>query len=271
MRSVTNPPDGEPPSVSSSPPQNLGRNDNESSLLPELAKEAAKAAGQDNASNSEVIARHVHEALRSIFRFFVPFCEYANCIGPEIQRSYRLDTRAAYANLEWRGAFASSRNRDMAESALLDHVTFSVHLHAPEPVIVRRRWDQLQTLKTELRILHLRALDDLDVVGEAKQEWYELRLAPDIPVLMLFQGNFSEGRIDVLTSNFDGFGIAAFEIELEDVAPKLLDGVGRFLIGRSNVLPLPLRRVHHPIKAATSRLGTAPSHRPAFEILEPPP
>src|SRR5206468_7238372 len=123
--------------------------------------------------------------------------------------------------------------------------------HAPAPVVVTKRWDQLQAFKTELRVLNLRALDDLDVVGKAKQEWHEVRLAPDIPVLMRFQGNFSEARIDVLSCNIDGFGVAAFEIELDDVTPKLLDGVGRFLIGRSNVLPLPLRRVRHPIAPLT--------------------
>ena len=229
------------------------RNDTDSSLLADLAKEAAEAAGvgQDAARDRKDLTRHVHETLREISRYFGPLCEYANRIGPKIRRVYRLDSRTAYTNLEWRDAFVGTRNQELGERALLDHVTFSVYLHAPEPVMVTKRWDQLPAFKTELRVLNLRALDDIDVVGKARQEWYEVRLAPDIPVLMRFQGNFSEGRIDVLSCNIDGFGIAGFEIELNDVTRKLLDGVGRFLIGRSNVLPLPLRRVRHPIAPLT--------------------
>jgi hypothetical protein len=221
----------------------------ESTLLAELAEEAAEAAGssQDIARDGDALAQRVHDALRRIVRFLVPFCAHANTLVPEIRRSYRLDKRAVYTNLQWCDAFASSRNQEVAAGALLDHVRFSVRLEAPEPVIVTRRWDQLPVLETELRVLNLRALDDIKIVGNAKQEWHRVRLAPSIPVQMRFQGNYSEGRIDVLASNVDGFGIAAFEIDADDVTPTLLDGIGRYLIGRSNTLPLALRRVREPV------------------------
>jgi hypothetical protein len=220
-----------------------------SSLLAELANEAADVKGADAtlARDRDAAAHRVHEALRDVFDFLVPFCEHANRIEPEVRRTYRIDNRAAYTHLQWRDAYVSARKREVADGALLDHVTFGVRLAAPEPVIITRRWDQLQTLKAELHHLHLTALDDFDVIGKPKQEWYEVRLAPEVPVLLRFQGNFGEGRIDVRSCNIDGFGITSFEIELDAVTPKVLDGVGRFLIGRSNVLPLELRRVRQPI------------------------
>jgi hypothetical protein len=223
----------------------------ESSLLSELAGEAADVAGrgQEVARESDDLAQRVHGALRRIFRFFGPFCEHANVIAPEIRRSYRLDTRTAYANLHWCDAYVSSRNQQEAVDALVDHVTFSVRLRAPEPVVITRRWDQLQGLERELRILNLHAIDDLSMIGKAKQEWHDVRVTESIPVLMRFTGRYDEGRIDVLASNIDGFGIAAFEIALSDVTPELLDGLGRFLIGRSNTLPKALRRLRDPVDA----------------------
>lgn len=220
-----------------------------SSLLAELAGEAADAKGADAsvARERDALARRVHDALRDVFDFLVPFCEYANRICPEVRRSYRIDTRAAYTHLEWRDAYVSARKREIADGALLDHVTFGVRLHSPEPVIITRRWDQLPALKAELHHLHLTALDDFDLIGKPRQEWYEVRLAPEVPVLLRFQGNFAEGRLDVRSCNIDGFGITSFELELDAVTPKALDGIGRFLIGRSNVLPLELRRVRQPI------------------------
>src|SRR5206468_865566 len=113
------------------PPVDRRRHETESSLLAELAKEAAEAtgAGEDTARNRRAVARHVHETLREISSYLGSLCEYANCIGPKIRRVYRLDTRTAYTNLEWRDAFVSTRSRELRERALLDHVTFSVYLH----------------------------------------------------------------------------------------------------------------------------------------------
>lgn len=222
----------------------------ESTLLNELAGEAAHVVdrGQVVARDSNDLAQRVHSTLRRIYRYFGPFCEYANVIVPEIRRSYRLDTRTAYANLQWCDAYVSSRNQGEAVDALVDHVTFSVRLRSPDPVVVTRRWDQLQALEKELRILNLHALDDLKLVGKTKQEWHDVRVTESIPMLMRFMGRYREGRIDVLASNIEGFGIAAFRLDLSDITPQLMDGIGRFLLGRSHALPRALRRLRDPVE-----------------------
>lgn len=122
------------------------------------------------------------------------------------------------------------------------HVAFSVNLCSPEPVIIKRPWDQFDALKRELQYLRLRPLDDLeDLYRKQKQEWLQARLEPAFPVQITFQGNYENGKIDVTTRNIEDFGTATFKLEPEDITSVLLDDLGLFLMGGTNKLPGLLR------------------------------
>lgn len=228
------------PQAASAPPAPAG----ESSLLAELAREAEEKLGSGTSSAQERQARAqaVNEALERIFQFFNLFARHANNLEPAVTRSYRLDMHTTFAPLQWRAAFADYRKQDLSEKAYLAHVGFRVRLVAPQPVVVSRRWDQVDALKKELHILDLKVLDGSEPVGSPQQERIEVVLAPDVPVQMRFRGNYGEGRIDVLARNVEGFGIAAFELDLADATQALFDGIGRFLLCRTNQLPPALRR-----------------------------
>jgi hypothetical protein len=71
-----------------------------------------------------------------------------------------------------------------------------------------------------------------------------MHLAADFPVQLTFGANYDSGRIDVLSRNLDGFGIAAFTCNPDDVTQGFLDDLGRFLLARSNSLPAALHRAH---------------------------
>jgi hypothetical protein len=215
-------------------------------FLAELEQEARAAAGasEGHGHDHAAKARLIHEALGRIFQFFNMFCRYTNALAPTVGRAYRLDAQTAYTDLKWRGAAARSRRQSLAENALLEYVAFRVSLLAPAPITVIRRWDQMEILQKEMHILDLRPAEGIDIDDEAAQGQVSLRLAPDLPVQVTFRANYERNRIDLLSRNLEGFGIAAFTCHAGDVTQQFLDDFGRYLLARTVKLPVALHRVH---------------------------
>lgn len=217
-----------------------------SGFLAELENEAAAArgSGESEAVQREIRARRVHETLGRVFNFLNVFCRHANTLAPTITRPYRLDAHIAYTDLKWQEASVRYRLQNLREKALMDYVTLNIRLAAPAPVQVVRRWDQIEQLKKEMHILDLKPADGIDLDEKPQQENVNILLAPDFPVQLTFRANYRKDRIDLLSRNLDGFGIAAFVSNAADVSQQLLDDLGRFLINRSDKLPAGLQPVH---------------------------
>lgn len=217
----------------------------ESGLLAGLAREAQAKQGsrQSAVQHGKARDKQVDEALNRLARFFNPFIKHANEAEPEINRSYRYDARTVYSGLKWRGATLETRKLSLSEAALTDFVDFSVMLCAPEPVLLKRPWGPFETLQKELQVLKLRVFDDLEAGSKKpRQEWLEARLAPDFPVQIRFQGDYAEGDIRVNCLNLGGFGVSACRLAPADATSAFLDDLGLFLLGRSDRLPVQLRR-----------------------------
>lgn len=216
-----------------------------SGLLAGLAQEAKERldSRQTSLQTTQAKARRVDEALGRIVKFFQPFNKHVNDMEPMISRTYRYDARTVYSNLKWRGAVIDHRKQSVSDSALMDYVVFSVNLHAPEPVLLKRPWGPTDTLTKELHYLRLRVLDGEETGRKPGQEWLETRLAADFPVQIKFQGNYAETSIDVMCRNLGTFGVVAYKLEPDEVTTAFLDSFGLFLLGRSDKLPAQLRRV----------------------------
>ena len=209
-------------------------------LLASLALEA-----KDSLSAKQILdrekqdsVRRVHEALDNILKFLIPFTRHVNDVAPAINRIYRLDARTVFDKLTWQNAIVDSRKQNLTDSALFSYVAFSVNLVSPESLMIIRPWDQFNAVKKELHNLRLVTLDDLDEIHKRpKQEWLQARLEPALPVQITFQGNYEQGKIDVLARNLQDFGRAAFRLEPDDITPLFMDELGLFLIGRSDKPP----------------------------------
>lgn len=208
----------------------------ESGLLASLALEAKESldARQTIDRDKHARTRRVHDALDRILKFFIPFTLHVNNVEPAINRIYRLDARTVFDKLKWQGAVVDSRKQNLSDSAHLSYVVFSVNLLAPGPLMIKRPWDQFDALKKELHHLRLRTLDDLEEIHKRPQQvWLQARLDPALPVQITFQGDYENGRINVLARNLQDFGRATFRLESEDITSALMDELGLFLIGRS--------------------------------------
>ena len=212
-----------------------------SDLLAELAGEATQRnkALQSEEQNREERSQNLHVALSKIFQYFSQFCNHLNKIKPTTPRVYNVNPQIAYSNIQWGEVRIDSRKQSLSDKALIDHVSMLVKLTATSPVLTKRRWNELDSLKKELSDLGLRPIEDLNVQArkQPQQEFFELELAPDFQMRIQFQGNYDTGKIDLLSNNFDGFGLAAHLLDPADVDQQLLDEIGRFLIGRNDSLP----------------------------------
>lgn len=233
-------PAAEPEAVSAPPPVEAG------GFLAELERETRVAAGTGRsvAETQAADARLIHEALGRVFQFFNSLCRYANALAPTIERVYRLDGQIAFTELKWRDAATRSRQQSLRERALLDYVVFRVSLVAPAPVAVVRRWDQMEALRKDMHILDLREVEGIEGGDELAQGLVRMHLAADFPVQVTFRANYSRNRIDLLSRNLEGFGIAAFTCAPADISQQFLDDLGRFLLARASKLPPGLNRVH---------------------------
>jgi len=212
----------------------------QSNLLASLALEA-KQSQQSKArvdQNKQAVDLSVHEALDRAYTFFLPFVRHVNEMEPAINRIYRLDARSVFANLKWQGGLVDSRKHGLNDSSFRSYVAFSVNFLAPEPIFLKRPWGQFEALKKELHNLKLSTQDDIDVIHKRpKQEWLETYLDPALPVQIIFQGNYSHGKVDLLTRNLLDFGQAAYSVVPENISAEFLDELGLFLMGRTDKLP----------------------------------
>lgn len=155
----------------------------ESSLFARLARDAqAKSVAKQSVQHARVQpaehytkARHLHETLGRIAKYLDPLAQHVKKAEPHIKRSYIFDPQTVFTNLTCRTAHSDSRKQYLSESALLDHVLFSVILCAPAPVEISRPLDMIEALKEQLDKLKLRSLEDMDLLGKELKE-YKLRL-----------------------------------------------------------------------------------------------
>ena len=143
----------------------------ETGLLAGLAQEAKEKLGsmQSMLQENQAKARRVDDALNRIIKFFNSFIRHVNAVEPSINRTYRYDARTIYCNLKWRGATIDYRKQSISDEALMEYVTFSVNLYAPEPVQLKRPWVPIETLKKELQHLRLRLMDDMETGQQEDQ------------------------------------------------------------------------------------------------------
>jgi hypothetical protein len=213
----------------------------ESDLLNELAETAANRAEslQTEEQRRQELSLSIHNALHGIYQYFSQLFEHLNAIKPVAPRACHVDSRTAYSSIEWIEAKADLRKQSLSDNAMVDHVSLRIRLTAPESVRITRRWNELEKLSSELEEFGLRPVEDLysQARRQPQKEFVEIELAPDFVTRMQFQGDYDAGHIELLSNNFDGFGLAAFVLKPADVTHHLLDEIGRFLLGRTTGLP----------------------------------
>lgn len=217
-----------------------------SDLLAELAGEATQKSQAQQSSEEMLRVRSeaLHDALNKIFKYFALFTNHVNTLHPNIPRNYGWGSQTEFKDLKWVEGFADARKQSLSDNAYLDEVFLRVTLSSPNPVQIKRWWHQMGELKRHLHAYGLRSPQDIDDLLREKpqQEVFQLELEPDFQINMRFQGNYNTGVIDLRCNNLEDFGLTAFSFDPGVATPKLLDELGRYLLGRNPELPKSLRK-----------------------------
>jgi hypothetical protein len=218
-----------------------------SSFLAELAGEATEmlAAKRAQQQDHQAMTQSVNAALERTYKFFHLFAKHLNALEPEVPRIYALDGKTQFSQIKWKSGMAEYRKQSIADNALMNHVYFQVRLTFSGPVTVTRRWEQFDEIKKDLNAYGLKTLEDMHDLwrNRAQKVTFQVNLEPEFIVWMRFLGNYTDGTVELESNNLDGFGVMKGKLNPELLQSNILDGIGRFLMGRSNVLPPELELV----------------------------
>lgn len=226
----------------------MGNSKNEmSGFLAELASEATQKLEAQRALQQDrhTISQNVNSALERTFQFFNLFTKHLNSLEPDIPRIYALDGKTQFSQLKWKNGMVEYRKQSFADNALLSYVYFQVRLTVPKPVMLTRRWEQFDEIKKDLGVYGLKTVEDMHEMwrNRSQKVTFQVTLEPEFIVWMRFQGNYDDGCIELECNNVDGFGVMNGKLKPELLQSNILDEVGRFLMGRSSVLPQELELV----------------------------
>jgi hypothetical protein len=137
------------------------------------------------------------------------------------------------------------RKQSIADNALMNHVYFQVRLTIPDSVTLTRRWEQFEEVKKDLNAYGLKTKEDMHELWRNRSQTvnFQVTLEPEFIIWMRFFGNYADGSVELESNNLDGFGVMKGKLNPELIQSNLLDGVGRFLMGRSSALPQELELV----------------------------
>jgi Holliday junction resolvase RusA-like endonuclease len=220
----------------------MNQSNNEmSNFLAELAGEATEklAAKRSEQQDQQAITQSVNAALERTYKFFHLLTKHLNALEPEVPRIYALDGKTQFSGIKWRSGMAEYRKQSIADNALMNHVYFQVRLTLPAPVTVTRRWEQFEETRKDLDAYGLKTEEDMHELwrNRAQKVTFQITIEPEFIVWMRFLGNYTDGRVELESNNLDGFGVLKGKLSPDSLQTNILDGVGRFLMGRSNALP----------------------------------
>ena len=212
-----------------------------SGFLAELASEATQKLEEKRARQQDrhTMTQNVNSALERTFNFFNLFTKHLNALEPEVPRIYALDGKTQFSRIQWKSGMAEYRKQSIADNALMDHVYFQVRLSIPESITLIRRWEQFEETKKDLDAYGLKTLEDMHELWRNRSQKvnFQVTLEPEFIVWMRFSGNYAEGVVDIDSNNLNGFGGLKGRLNPELLQMNMLDGIGRFLMGRAGALP----------------------------------
>jgi hypothetical protein len=221
-----------------------------SSFLAELAGEATQKLAAQRASEQDRLAmiQGVSTALERTFKFFNVFTQHLNALEPEVPRVYALDDKAPLSRVKWKSGMVEYRKQSIADNALMSHVYFQVRMSMLDPVTVTRRWEQFEAITKDLNSFGLKTVDDIQDLwkNRAQKVTFQTKLEPEFIIWMRFLGNYADGTVTFESNNLDGFGAINSSLKPDLLQTNTLEGMGRFLMGRSSTLPQELGLAKDP-------------------------
>ena len=208
----------------------------ETSLLDQLRQQAASRQREINSAEVErtVINETIDNALQQLFSFLHELVQQLNIVRPEVPRRYLLIDRYEIGEMHWQDGFADYRTQPQSAGAMVELVTFTYQLSAPEIINIGRDALVVERFRTLLFDYGLQA-SCKEIRNERRYiERAEFSVKSQLSVSARWRADFSQGRIILETRNLERLGNINYIVRPEQIDQGFLDEFGRMVLGHPN-------------------------------------
>ena len=204
------------------------------SLLDQLRQQAANLRLDQNIAQSERSAGNklIDETLKYIFFYLHDLVQQLNTLKPGVPRTYPLAEKFELNKLVWQEGFADYRTQAQSDGAMLELVTLSYQLRAPDSLKVERSGEVAERFRTMLFDFGLQFS-----FKEFKNERrYVERVAFDIQrqlsVSVRWRADFERGLLVFETRNLERLGPLSLNVRPAAVDFSLLEELSKLILGQ---------------------------------------
>lgn len=206
------------------------------SLLDQLRQQASSRQREINSAAIErtVINEAIDNALQQLFSFLHELVQQLNIVKPEIPRRYLLIDRHEIGEMNWQDGFADYRTQPQSAGAMVELVTFTYQLSAPEIISIGRDALVVERFRTLLFDYGLQS-SCKEIRNERRYiERAEFSVKSQLSVSARWRADFSQGRIILETRNLERLGNINYIVRPEQIDQGFLDEFGRMVLGHPN-------------------------------------
>lgn len=208
----------------------------DSPLLGELRQKAWQRQQELHLEQVErtAINEAIDRGLRQVFGYVHELIKQLNIVKPLVARDYSLQDTACFANLCWQEGFADYRSQSPSAGALLDEVSVSYQLAAPERLTIGREGPGVERLRQALFDYGLRF--QVQEVRDSRRHLLraEFDIKAELSVNARWRADYGRGMVTLDTRNLERLGSYSFTLAPEQLGRELLDEFGRLVLGEPN-------------------------------------
>lgn len=176
----------------------------------------------------------IDRGLRQVFGYLHELTKQLNIVKPHVPREYPLLDTACLTHLVWQEGFADYRTQSPSAGALLDEVSFSYQLAAPERLTIGRDGPGVERFRQALFDYGLRF--QVQEVRDSRRHLLraDFEIKAELSVNARWRADYGRGVVTLDTRNLERLGSYSFSLAPEQLGRELLDEFGRLVLGEPN-------------------------------------
>lgn len=201
--------------------------------LKEMAQ--AKLAEPAKVDPQEEINEKITSALFRAYEYLKALAEQLDVVRPPYPKGYTIVGLPEFTGLTWKSGRVDFRSREVGkDKKIWEQVSFNVLLSADKKIKVQRESPATERLQ--------RALDDHRIryhASEARNDRGAVKhttftIECDVPVLVVFEGDFQTGRIKMRLRDVERWGSSEYMLYPEAITEAALEEFAGVLLGETH-------------------------------------
>jgi hypothetical protein len=204
------------------------------SLLDQLRQQAAIQQHDETLVQSERSAGNklIDETLKFIFFYLHDLVQQLNILKPAIPRTYSLAEKFELNKLVWQDGFADYRTQAQSVGAMLELVTLTYHLQAPDSLKMERGGEVAERFRTMLFDFGLQFSFKEFKNDRRYVERVEFEIQRQLSVSVRWRADYKRGLLVFESRNFERLGGISFTVRPGAVDFALLEDLSKLILGQ---------------------------------------